>query len=96
MRQNTREVIRAWEYGTPHKRAESIWTDGERIMSYGTVLLEKVPGVGLVLNDTRYSVTTGNKQHSLRVYFRDRVRQVLDAVPMGAGRLDRFATGDGR
>lgn len=83
MRKNCAEVVRAWEFGRANRRADSIWTDGRQIMSYGTVILEPVDGLGLVLNRTRYSHTTSTHQNALAAYFGDRIRHIMDDVPRG-------------
>ena len=93
MRKNCQEVVRAWEIGQACSRADSIWTDGRRIMSYGTVILEPVDGVGLVFNATQYSNTTSTHQNALRAYFGDRIRQVVDGVPRGTRCLDPYVEG---
>lgn len=90
MRKNCSDVVRAWESGRANRRADAIWTDGHRIMSYGTVILEPVDGVGLTFNATRYSVTTTIHQNAIRAYFGDRIRQVVDDVPRGERYLDRY------
>lgn len=88
MRKNCQEVVRAWERGKACSKADSIWTDGHRIMSYGTCLVENVGG-RLYLNRTRYSVTTTVHQNALAAYFGDRVIEI-DDVPLGARYLDRY------
>lgn len=88
MRKNCQEVVRAWERGKECHKASSIWTDGRRIMSYGTCLVENVGG-RLYLNRTRYSVTTTVHQNALAAYFGDRVIEI-DDVPRGARYLDPY------
>lgn len=88
MRKNCQDVVRAWERGKACSKADSIWTDGHRIMSYGTCLVENVGGQ-LYLNRTRYSVTTTVHQNALAAYFGDRVIEI-DDVPRGARYLDRY------
>jgi len=89
VRKNCQEVVRAWERGQACHKTPSIWTDGERIMSYGTCILQNVGGQ-LYLNRTRYSVTTTIHQNALAAYFGDRVIEI-DRVPLGARHL-RFYT----
>lgn len=64
MRKNTREVFHSWRKNRKRKFCVSIWTDGFRIFSYGTILLEKKKDV-IYFNTTKYSPTTSNHQGSL-------------------------------
>ena len=91
MRKNCQEVVRAWEIGQACSRADSIWTDGHRIMSYGTCIVQPVGG-RLYLNRTRYSVTTSVHQNALAAYFGDRVIEI-DGVPRGTRYLDPYVEG---
>ena len=88
MRKNCQEVVRAWERGEECCKASSIWTDGRRIMSYGTCILQNVGG-RLYLNRTRYSVTTTIHQNALAAYFGDRVIEI-DGVPRGTRYLGPY------
>ena len=88
MRKNCQEVVRAWEIGQACSKADSIWTDGRRIMSYGTCLVQNIRG-RLYLNRTRYSVTTTIHQNALAAYFGDRVIEI-DGVPRGTRYLDPY------
>lgn len=91
MRKNCQDVVRAWERGEACRRADSIWTDGERILSYGTCIVQPVGG-RLYLNRTRYSVTTSVHQNALAEYFGDRVIEI-DGVPRGTRYLDPYVEG---
>lgn len=66
MRKNTREVFIAWLNHRTHKSNGSIWTDGEKIFSYKTILVQKIDGE-VYLNRTKYSPTTSNHQNGLAV-----------------------------
>jgi len=88
VRKNCQEVVRAWERGKACYKAPSIWTDGHRIMSYGTCIIQNVGG-RLYLNRTRYSVTTSVHQNALAEYFGSRVIEI-DGVPHGTRYLDPY------
>ena len=62
MRVNTKRVLEAWRGGRMDHREQSIWTDGAAIYSYGTCLVAPLASGNVVLNVTKYSVTTSNKQ----------------------------------
>lgn len=65
MRQNTSRVIDAWERGEPDRGSRSIWTDGTAVWSYETCIAVREGDGRRVLNMTRYSVTTCEKQNAL-------------------------------
>lgn len=65
MRVNCTQALRAWRKGKALRPAQSIWTDGETIFSYGTALVTKRADGTVVLNRTRYSVTTTIHQNTL-------------------------------
>jgi len=94
MRKNTRETINTWEAGRYHRRAPSIWTDGESVYSYGTALIEPVPDTSDVylFNDTQYSTTTRIHQNTLLAHLMGRGFEVVVAydVPMGTRNLMRY------
>ena len=71
MRKNTREVFDAWMNGIANCGQDSIWTDGERIFSYQTILVERTPR-GPVVNVTKYSQTTSTHQNAIRAAFNAR------------------------
>ena len=64
MRKNCQRTLAAWRTGKSLRAAQSIWTDGETIFSYGTAL---VTGRGdqTILNRTTYSSTTSQHQNAL-------------------------------
>ena len=45
-----------------HSLSMSINHDGSKLFSYGTVIAQKLPNGAIVLNDTKYSVTTSKHQ----------------------------------
>lgn len=93
-RKNVTDVARAFNDGKRKgKPGDSIWTDGEAIYSYNTALLVKLPyrpqeeyyglAPGLVLNKTRYSVTTTQQQHGLHEMFGQRIEYFVDGLDRG-------------
>lgn len=71
MRQNTKQTIAAFHAGKRKGKAiDSVWTDGRAIYSYGTCILTTatVDGISTVIvNRTKYSVTTSQQQGALLV-----------------------------
>lgn len=45
-----------------HSLSMSINHDGSKLFSYGTVIAQKLPNGAIILNDTKYSVTTSKHQ----------------------------------
>lgn len=66
MRKNTKQAYAAWRAGKAARPANAIWTDGKTIYSYGTALVVQLDDDRVVLNWTRYSVTTTRHQSGLR------------------------------
>ena len=67
MRKNCQQVVSHWLMGQELRKAPSIWTDGESIYSYNTVILANVNG-NLVLNRTKYSSTTTTHQNAIAAW----------------------------
>ena len=91
MRKNTSTVLEAWERNAPKgKEGDSIWTDGENIFSYRTCLVAPADFLDpihapFILNRTKYSTTTTQKQNSLATYITGEGRRVdVDNIPEGA------------
>lgn len=59
-----KRVIKAWLHQGYDTKSYSFWTNGERIYSYGTVLLQVINGIPY-LNKTFYSTTTRIYQNHL-------------------------------
>ena len=49
-----------------HSLSMSISDNGDRLYSYGTVIAQKLQNGAIVLNDTKYSVTTSKHQNDIR------------------------------
>ena len=92
MRRNTEKAVRAWEQGKTSRAASSIWTDGEALYSYRTVLVTREAG-WLFVNRTKYSPTTSCQQSGVSYALRG-IAQVcyVEGVPMGyRGPLSAYA-----
>ena len=85
MRVNCKRVLAAWQAGRKDQREQSVWTDGEHIYSYGTCIVATLPANApewwVVLNVTRYSVTTTVHQNALRVALAGLIACEVDGVP---------------
>lgn len=83
MKKNCQHVVEAWDTdraaGGP---GDAIWTDGERIYSYQTVLVEYPDGRPLLLNRTRYSPTTSSHQNALAAHFANWDVREVTGVPI--------------
>ena len=92
MRRNTEKAVRAWEQGKVCRTASSIWTDGEALYSYRTVLVTREAGA-LFVNRTKYSPTTSCQQSGLSYALRGIAGvYYVDGVPMGyRGPLSAYA-----
>ena len=97
MRKNTQEVFDAWKESRTCKKSTSIWTEsgtGE-IWSYATLIVKRYHDM-VILNKTKYSVTTTNQQnglHSLLSLYCTRMNLVLvvdDDIPRGYGSVAGF------
>lgn len=85
MRVNVKRVAAAWKAGRKDERERSVWTDGRAIYSYGTCIVAPLPVSGrVVLNVTKYSVTTSNKQSGLRVALAGLIACEVDGMRQGA------------
>lgn len=89
MRVNTKKALDAWKQHKACKPAQSIHTDGERIYSYSTCIVERLENGVVVMNRTSYSVTTTIHQNALAVYVCSDV--TANDVPRGTRSLERYA-----
>lgn len=80
MRVNTRKTLNAFLAKKPLKPARSIWTDGNNIYSYSTILASR-QNDDILFNNTKYSVTTTIHQHALVSALN--VTKVFDGIPIG-------------
>lgn len=87
MRVNAKTALAAFERGAYARPAESVWTDGTTLFSYGTAIATRTVGGGIVLNRTQYSRTTSTHQTALAVAFGVRAVAVT-GIRQGATRDD--------
>ena len=66
MRKGTTRVYNAWIIGKSSRKQRSIWTEGSVIYSYSTPIMWREADGDVVLNVSRYSVTTSTHQNGLR------------------------------
>lgn len=88
MRRNCAEALERWHNGVaspPSKQGGSVWTNGETIFSYGTALVIRARGK-VILNRTRYSVTTTIHQNALAVALH--WDQTVEGIPRGPESAD--------
>lgn len=88
MRKNCQQVVKAFDNSKAAEPAESIWTDGETVYSYGTAILTFVPGIGHVLNRTQYSSTTSTHQNALAAEYARQAPVEVDDLRQGTTRQD--------
>lgn len=82
MRLNCRVALEGFLRGVARKPAPSIWTDGESLWSYSTILATRLAEGVVALNVTRYSVTTSIHQNALRWALPNAVQ--VDGLAQGA------------
>lgn len=75
-RVNTQQAFKAWQEGKRCHPANSIWTDGARLISYGTEIA-RVNGESIAFNGQRYSATTSTQQNGLLYLLRGHVKPVI-------------------
>ena len=78
-----------------HSENMLVSQDGSKLYSYGTVIAQKLPSGAIILNDTKYSVTTSKHQSHTRLaisrYAKELKTYHTDKfVPMGAYDLIRY------
>lgn len=88
MRKNTEATLQDWHHNRANNRYESIWTDGTRIYSYQTILVEPTGHADRVrVNVTKYSPTTSQHQNGILAGLGGLVAETVDGIPMGAKTL---------
>lgn len=83
MRVNCSAVLSAFQSGKAYRRCASIWTDGNAIYSYVTVLVVRLGAGNVAINRTRYSTTTTIHQNALAAALRYETALSLYDVPRG-------------
>lgn len=82
MRVCAKKTVTAFDARKSLKPASSIWTNGDHIYSYSTCLVVRLDDGRIVLNRTRYSVTTTIHQNALAAHFRGCL--TVDGMRFGA------------
>lgn len=80
MRKNTQSVFNAWFNGRSEKNQKSIWTDGYKIYSYNVAILQYNVEGAIIIDMTKYSVTTSNHQNSIKRMCAERHIEYREAV----------------
>ena len=83
MRVNTKEVLSALRDRKACRKADSVWTDGLHIYSYGTCILAQNRRGDFIMNETKYSPTTTDKQRGIRGNFCGNIVGKLEGLSMG-------------
>jgi hypothetical protein len=83
----TQQLVREFAYGATKGKASSLRIEGDKLFNYNTVIAQRINGA-IVLNVTKYSVTTSKHQNRLKAEFYN--ARTVDNVPMGAQDLKRY------
>lgn len=84
MRKNTQAVWKSWQQGKANKTCQAVWTDGKHVWSYGTCIMALDSDDKVVLNRTRYSMTTTVHQNALAVLCQHVSKREVYDKPQGA------------
>jgi predicted component of type VI protein secretion system len=84
MRKNTQAVWQAWQAGKALRKCDAVWTDGKHVWSYGTCIAALDSDDRVVLNRTRYSVTTTVQQTGMAVLMQHVSKREVYNKPLGA------------
>lgn len=94
MRKNTSTVLGKFIAGKSFRFSgkPSIWTDGDRIMSYNTCIVDRVTDDCVIVNMTKYSRTTTIHQNALHAWFVNEGYRVVtvDQLHFGVQHLDYY------
>lgn len=83
----TQDVISKFINGATKGKASSLEISGEKLYNYSTVIAQRINGA-VVLNVTKYSMTTTKHQNRLRREIPN--ARTIDDVPQGASDLSRY------
>ena len=89
---NNQSVIRAFACGKPAKSSNgNLKSLGNKLVSYYTTIAQRLDDGTIVLNNTKYSVSTSKIQTQI-LYELIHCRNVVDVmnVPLGATDLQRY------
>jgi hypothetical protein len=84
MRASTLRVFNAWINQENDRQQNSVWTNGDDIYSYGTVIVSRVDDE-VIFNSTRYSNTTTRHQNGIALLLKQSGIDFTEvgAVPIG-------------
>ena len=85
MRANTRNAMTAWVQGKECRKASAVWSNGDHVYSYHTCMVARASDGTVIVNATKYSVTTSCQQGGIRYYLASNgVAYVeVNGLPMG-------------
>jgi len=85
----TQNLVKEFLYGATKGKASSLRIEGDKLFNYGTVIAQRINGV-VVLNATRYSMTTTKHQNRLKAELPN--ARTVNGVPMGTTDLTPYLT----
>ncbi len=84
-------AAQAFAAGNAYKGASACYSTGSTLWSYSTCIAARAPDGSIVINDTRYSVTTTRHQTAAMVATTGRNRTLIAQMPRGASYKDLIA-----
>lgn len=85
------DVIKGFVNGGKVGKGNSVFSKGDRLFSYDTIIAEKIDGK-VYVNETKYSVTTSKAQYYLRCCLKGCGIKVEAYVPIGTYSLTSYIT----
>lgn len=83
------DVIKGFVNGGKVGKGNSVFSIGDKLFSYNTIIAERIDGK-VYVNPTRYSVTTSKAQGYLRYYLNGCGIEVEACVPIGTQSLTSY------
>jgi len=82
------QIVEAFASGKPARGNSSMYSTGDKLFSYSTVLMQRLSDGTVVANVTRYSVTTSQQRNkALRIIQPD---ICVDNIPRGESDLQEY------
>lgn len=94
MRKTATQVTTAFLAGNASMKTPSLWTDGATVYSYQTAIATRAADGLVLVNDTRYTITTSNHQTAVKAACNFAGREYVAApgrLPIGATAADIHA-----
>lgn len=85
------EVIKGFVFGGNVGKGNSVFSKGNKLFSYDTIIAERIDGK-VYVNETKYSVTTSKAQGYLRYWLKGGGIKVESYVPIGTHSLAHYIT----